>query len=261
MRSLFVAVVVLATIASAGLFSPPKKPEITMYDFLKGEWDMVMFRSPLTSGEIPEEQESVHFSFTGRNTTKDVLDGVYATDEGRKYFQVRFMSGFLGEYLVPVAGAVPAKAAKPAANVEDENNKVEEAEEEEKVELGDDQFESLFKFNFQNLTALHFIAQGKYGKDATYQATVSSAQKPSFVFTVRTDKEIITLLATKYMPAPQPTFFQKYGMIIMMSVMMFTQMRAKPPVPQQEREGEEGEGDGNNQGQPAAAPAAAPSTD
>jgi len=264
MRSTVLIVAILAVVANAGLFSRRAAPETTMYGFLKGDWNVLVYRSSVDKMTIPEEQDNMFFTFAERVNNSYVLDGSYVTDDGRRYFKVEFTGKFLGEFFVAKEEVYSKKEEK--AEIADDNNEVKEQEEEKKEEeaavmnIPDDMWNPLFKIDFQNLTKLQFISQGTLATGGVYQSTISVAQAPSFVFTVHKDKEVITYLAVKKIAARTPSFFEKYGMFIMLAFMMFMNggNKGMAPPPQQgqgQGEGEgEGEGEGNaTQGTPAGA--------
>jgi len=260
--------VVIALMACAALCAAG---ETTIYDFLKGEWDVYVYKTPFATGELPEDIESTRYTLDARNGTNSVLDGSFMTDDGKERFQVRVSGQFVGEYLVVKSDEAETpkeekkeekevlgedmglKATEPTLEEkkeEDEDN----AEEEEDADLD---LQSIFKFNFVNVTEGHFVAQGAYGENGVYQAIISNGAKPSFTMTIYKvvdgkTTEYTTVLAKKIVPRPQPSFMQKYGMLIMMGVMMMMNM-AKTPSMAAGAPGGEG-------GDAAAAPAAAPAS-
>jgi len=236
--------------------------ESTIYDFLKGEWDIMVYKTPFASGEMPEDIESTRYNFDARNGTTSILDGSVITEEGKERFQVRLSGPFVGEYLIAKSDeeGAPAEAKKEVEEPlgEDMGLKateptVVEKEEDEDEEEDDAELDllSICKFNFVNVSEGHFVAQGTWGENGVYQAVISTGAKPSFTMTVYKivdgkASEYTTVLAKKIVPRPQPTFMQKYGMLIMMAVMMMMNMAKTPSM----AGGAAGEG-----GDAAAAPA------
>jgi len=194
--------VLVVAVAAAG--------EASIYDFMLGEWDFTQYKTPIKTAEIPETLETVHYTFNKRNGSTTVLDGFYIQDDTRHLVQINFVDAFTGEYLVEVEGKTPKK----------EDEEVEGAEQVE--------FATLYKFSFVNVSAGHYVSQGVYGTHGAYQAIISTGSAPSFVFTIlEADEngaatEYITVLAKKILPPRQPTFFQKYGLVLMMGVMLLT---------------------------------------
>lgn len=72
-----VALVALA--AAAG-----KKKEASLYDFFKGTWDIYVYKTEMAVAEMPEDLESIPYTFVERNGTKSILDGHFMTDEGKE---------------------------------------------------------------------------------------------------------------------------------------------------------------------------------
>jgi len=212
----------------------------TIYEFLTGDWDVMVYKTPFANAEIPEDLVSTRYTFTARNGTKEeedkILDGVIVEEEGNKRFQVRLTGPYVGEYLLVKEAEEGAEEKKPAP-VEDLGEDMgtkateptveekEEEEEEEQKEEEELELLSLFKFNLVNVTEGIFISQGAFGEDGAYQAVISATAKPSFTMTVYRlvdgkTAEYTTVIAKKILPRPQPTFMQKYGMLIMMGSML-----------------------------------------
>jgi len=228
-----------------------KQQQHTIYDFLAGDWDIMVYKTPFANAEIPEDIVSTRYNFAVRNDTKDILNGMIVEEEGNKRFQVRLTGPFSGEYLLlkneDVAEeeekkeAPAATAAAPEDLGEDmgmkateptvEEKEEDEEEKEEEIELD---LESVFKFHFVNLTEGIFISQGKYGEDSVYQAVISATAKPSFTMTLYKvvdgkTTEYTTVIAKKVLSPPQPSFMQKYGMLIMMgSMLLMNFFKAQP---------------------------------
>jgi len=242
--------IVFAVMAIAALCAA----ESTIYDFLKGEWNIFVYKTPFATGEMPEDIESSHYVFAARNGTTSILDGSVATEEGQERFQVRLSSAFAGEYLIVKneegATATPAekKPAEDAATEElgedmglkaaegkveekkDDENEEDDDEEEEELDL-----QSIMKFNFINVTEGHFVSQGTWGENGVYQAVISNGAKPSFTMTIYKlvdgkATEYTTVLAKKVVARPEPSFMQKYGLLVMMVPMMLMQF-LKGPAP------------------------------
>jgi len=266
---------VIALLACAALCAAG---ESTIYDFLKGEWDIYVYKTPFATGEMPEDIESTRYNFDARNGTTSVLDGFRVTEEGKERFQVRLSGQFVGEYLEvksdEAAAAAPKegekaetkeilgedmglKATEPTLEEAKEEDADEDAEEEEDEDLD---LQSIFKFNFVNVTEGHFVSQGTWGENGVYQAVISTGAKPSFTMTVYKvvdgkTSEYTTVLAKKIVPRPQPTFMQKYGMLIMMGVMMMMNMAKTPSMA-----GGAAQGEGGDAAPAADAAAAAPAS-
>lgn len=105
----------------------------------------------------------------------------------------------------------------------------EDDEEDDELDL-----QSVFKFNFVNMTEGHYVSQGVFGENGAYQAVISTGAKPSFTMTIYKTvdgkaTEYTTVLAKKFIPRPQPTFMQKFGMPLMMGAMLLMNM-AKGPM-------------------------------
>jgi len=272
--SVVIGLMLCAVLCAAG--------ETTIYDFLKGEWDIYVYKTPFTTGEMPEDIESTRYTFEARNGTTSVLDGFLLTEEGKERFQVRLSGQFVGEYLV-VKSDEAAEAAAPAAEekkkeepaevlgedmglkaTEPTVQEKEEEDEEEEEEDADLDLQSVFKFNLVNVTEGHFVSQGPWGENGMYQAIISTGAKPSFTMTIYKivdgkTSEYTTVLAKKIVPRPQPSFMQKYGMLIMMGVMMMMNMAKTPSMAGGNAAGEGGDAAAAG-GDAAAAPAAAPSS-
>jgi len=254
--SVVFAVVALAAFCAA---------ESTIYDFLKGEWNIYVYKTPFSNAEMPDDIESKHYSFIARNGTNSVLDGSVVTEDGKETFQVRLSDAFVGEYLIAKedGNEVKTETKKPEEELgEDMGLKAAEAKVEEKEEDEEDEedvdLQSVFKFNFVNITEGHFVSQGTWGENGVYQAIISNGAKPSFTMTIYKvvdgkTTEYTTVLAKKILPRPEPTFMQKYGMLIMMGVMLLMNMAKTPSMA-----GAAAGGDGAAGGDAAAAPAAAP---
>ena len=162
-------------------------------------------------------------------------------DRSNPFHVYRRLSGpFVGEYLVEKAAAATETATeeeKPETVGEDMGLKATEAEVKEADEDDEDDeldLQSVFKFNFVNLTEGHYVSQGVFGENGAYQAVISTGAKPSFTMTIyKTEDgkatEYTTVLAKKFIPRPQPTFMQKFGMPIMMGAMLLMNM-AKGPM-------------------------------
>ena len=180
----------------------------------------------------------------------------------------RRVSGqFVGEYLVVKSDEAEAPKEEKAEQKEvlgedmglkateptlEEKKEEDEENEEEDADLD---LQSIFKFNFVNVTEGHFVSQGVYGENSVYQAIISNGAKPSFTMTLYKvvdgkATEYTTILAKKIVPRPQPSFMQKYGMLIMMGVMMMMNMAKTPSMAGGAPAGEGGDA-------AAAAPAAA----
>jgi len=234
-----VGLLVCAVLCAAG--------EPTIYDFLKGDWDIYVYKTPFATGEMPEDIESTRYTFTPRNGTTSILDGALLTEEGKENFQVRLSGSFVGEYLIVKSdeegAAAPEKkdeevlgedmglkATEPT--LKEKEGDEEDAEEEEDADLD---LQSVFKFNFVNVTEGHFVSQGAWGENGMYQAIISTGAKPSFTMTIYQlvdgkTAEYTTVLAKKIVSRPQPSFMQKYGMLIMMGVMMMMNMAKTPSM-------------------------------
>jgi len=249
--------------------------ETTIYDFLKGEWDIYVYKTPFATGEMPEDIESTRYTFDPRNGTTSVLDGSVVTEDGKDRFQVRLSGPFVGEYLIAKSDEEAApkegekaetkeilgedmglKATEPTLEETKEEDNEDAEEEEEDLDL-----QSIFKFNFVNVTEGHFVSQGTWGENGVYQAVISTGAKPSFTMTVYKvvdgkTSEYTTVLAKKIVPRPQPSFMQKYGMLIMMGVMMMMNMAKTPSMAGGAAAGGEGDGAAPAGAAPAAAPAA-----
>jgi len=250
--------------------------ESTIYDFLKGDWDIYVYKTPFATSEMPEDIESTRYVFNARNGTTQILDGVRMTEEGKERFQVRVSGAFVGEYLEmkneevaatpeqpkkeePLGEDMGLKATEPT--LEEKKEKDEKEEEEEEEEEDDIDLQSIFKFNFVNITEGHFVSQGLFGESSAYQAVISNGAKPSFTMTIYKivdgkASEYTTVLAKKVLPKPQPSFMQKYGMLIMMGVMMMMNMAKTPSMAGGAAAGGEGAAAGGDGA--AAAGAAAP---
>jgi len=236
--SVVIALLACAMLCAAG--------ESTIYDFLKGDWDIYVYKTPFANAEMPEEVESTRYTFEARNGTTSILDGFTLSEEGKERFQVRTSGPFIGEYLVmktdgeaaapetkkedaePLGEDMGLKATEPT--LEEKEDDDDDDEEEEDVDL-----QSMFKFNFVNLTEGHYVSQGTWGENGVYQAVISTGAKPSFTMTIYKvvdgkASEYTTVLAKKIVPRPQPTFMQKYGMLIMMGVMMMMNMAKTPSM-------------------------------
>ena len=61
------------------------------------EWDIYVYNTPFTTGEMPEDIESTRYTFEARNGTTSILDGSLLTEEGKDRFQVfvNFINIFL----------------------------------------------------------------------------------------------------------------------------------------------------------------------
>jgi len=256
--------IVVALVAVAALCAA----ESTIYDFLKGDWNIFVYKTPFAVAELPEDIESNHYTFTARNGTTSILDGVVATEDGNEQFQVRLSGPFVGEYLLVKsddAAAEKKKDEEAAPEVGEDmglkptENTVEEKEEDE--EDNDDaelDLQSLFKFNFVNLTEGHYVSQGAWGENGAYQAVISTGAKPSFTMTIYKivdgkASEYTTILAKKVLPRPEPSFMQKYGMLIMMGTMLLMNFAKSPSM----AGGAAPAGGDAGAAAPAAAPAAA----
>jgi len=242
--------IVFAVVAIAALCAA----ESTVYEFLKGDWDIFVYKTAMANGEMPEDIESTHYTFVPRNGTTDVLDGSVVTEEGKDRFQVRLSGPFVGEYFTvkgdeaanvekkPAAAEGAAteelgedmglKATEPTVKPTNENTEDEDEDEDEEEELD---LQSIFKFNFVNVTEGHFVSQGTWGENGVYQAIISNGAKPSFTMTIYKvvdgkTTEYTTVLAKKVLPRPQPSFMQKYGMLIMMGVMLLMNMAKGPSM-------------------------------
>lgn len=244
----FSVVAAVAVVAVFGAAVAAGAGETNVYDFLAGDWDYTMYKTPLRTGDIPEALDTLHVAFAKRNGSTTVLDGRYVVDDDVHRVQVNFVDQFTGEYLVEK----PAAAAKKD---DDDENELE----------GEVEFEVLFKFSFVNVTAGHFVSQGAFGAHGAYQAVISAGAAPSFAMTVYelndadAATEYGTVLAKKVLPPRQPSFFQKYGLALMMGVMMlmnFSRARNQQPQAQQPRRGAAAAA-APADGQQAAAPAAA----
>jgi hypothetical protein len=203
-------VVVLVISAAALLGLAAAAGEVSVYEFLAGEWEYLVYKTDVRTGELPEElPTTIHYTFDKRNGSTTVLDGSYLLDDTRVEFQVHFLSAFAGEHLVPKEEAAPPKP-------EGEDTEGETAEETE--------FVPLFKFNFLNVSAGHYVSQGTYGEHGVYQAIISTGAAPSFTMTIMSKEagsaEYTTVLAKKILPPKQQTFFQKYGLALMMGAIL-----------------------------------------
>jgi len=262
--------IVFAVMAIAALCAA----ESTIYDFLKGEWDIYVYKTPFANAEMPDDIESTHYSFVPRNGTTSVLDGSVVTEEGKDHFQVRLSGPFVGEYLTVKTEEEAAtkteetekkpateelgedmglKATEPTVKENEEND--DEDDEETDVDL-----QSVFKFNFVNVTEGHFVSQGTWGENGVYQAVISNGAKPSFTMTIYKvvdgkATEYTTVLAKKILPRPEPSFMQKYGMLIMMGTMLLMNMAKTPSMAGGAAPGEGAAAGGD--AAPAPAPAAA----
>jgi len=225
--------------------------ESTIYEFLKGDWDIYVYKTPFSTAEMPEDIESTRYTFNARNGTTSVLDGIVLTEEGKDRFQVRLSGPFVGEYLIAkpetegeaaetegkkkepeeaLGEDMGLKATEPTLKEKEEEEDDEDDDEEEELDL-----QSVCKFNFVNLTEGHYVSQGTWGESGAYQAVISTGAKPSFTMTLYKivdgkASEYTTVLAKKIVPRPQPTFMQKYGMLIMMAVMMMMNMAKTPSM-------------------------------
>jgi len=244
--------------------------ESTIYEFLKGNWSIFVYKTPFANAEMPDDVESTQYTFVPRDGTTDVLDCSVAAEDGDERFQVRLSGAFVGEYFAVkgdenVATEEKKKPAEEQELGEDMGLKATEATVEEKEEDEEDEEEeldlqSLFKFNFVNVTEGHFVSQGQWGEDGVYQAVISNGAKPSFTMTLYKvvdgkTTEFTTVLAKKILPRPEPSFMQKYGMLIMMGTMLLMNMAKTPSMAGGAAPGEGAAAGGD--AAPAPAPAAA----
>jgi len=221
--------------------------ETTIYDFLKGDWDIYVYKTPFANAEMPEDIESNRYTIEARNGTTSILDGFFMTEDGKDRFQIRTSGQFVGEYLIVKSEDGEAAPKKEKADEEkkevlgeDMGLKATEPTVQEKEGDDDEDEEDLdlqtkCKFNFINVTDGHFVSQGTWGEDGVYQAIISTGAKPSFTMTIYKivdgkTEEYTTVLAKKVLPPRQPSFMQKYGMLIMMGVMMMMNMAKTPSM-------------------------------
>jgi len=248
--------------------------ESTVYDFLKGEWDIFVYKTSFANAEMPDDIESIHYSFTPRNGTTEVLDCSVMTEEEKQHYQVRLSGPFVGEYFfvkedeeAPATATATEAEKKPEELGEDMGlkateptvKKTEEEEEEDEEEETELDLQSIFKFNFVNVTEGHFVSQGTWGENSVYQAIISNGAKPSFTMTIYKvvdgkTTEYTTVLAKKILPRPEPSFMQKYGMLIMMGTMLLMNMAKTPSM----AGGAAAGGEGDNAGAAPAGGDAAP---
>lgn len=73
--------------------------------------------------------------------------------------------------------------------------------------------ETLFEFDFVNRTAGQYVFQSVV-RGSTYQFVLTGGN--SIVFNVINGNDLTTYFGTKQIPPPQQTFFQKYGVILIM---------------------------------------------
>ena len=168
--------------------------EMTLFDFFDGSWVMVQYRTGVSSGELPETQDSMHYTFEKVNGSTTTLSGYYYKDDERFNLELSFLGPFTGEWFTVKASP---NAAEETTTEEHESSLV-----------------SLFKFNFVNLTSGHYVAQGSYGAKGTYQMIISPNTAPSFTMAVfeyddaDAVKEYTTIFAKKYIPPKEAGFFQ-----------------------------------------------------
>jgi len=238
---------------------------------LKGDWNIFVYKTPFANAEMPDDVESTQYSFVARNGTTDVLDCSVATEEGEERFQVRLSGAFVGEYFAVKGEENAAEEKKKPAEQEQELGEdmglkateatVEEKDEEDEEDEEELDLQSLFKFNFVNLTEGHFVSQGQWGENGVYQAVISNGAKPSFTMTLYKvvdgkATEFTTVLAKKILPRPEPSFMQKYGMLIMMGTMLLMNMAKTPSMAGGAAAGGEGGAAAGGDAAPAPAPAA-----
>lgn len=247
-------------------------------DFAVGKWNVDIYRTPYKTGELPEEHETVFATLSRFNNTQ-IVDGSCIMNNERRYFRLSFNSENAGNFLIENTNDVTEEFAeiktedndikiKTPEEVEEEDEEADKDEEAETVkkvadaltDLSSLEFNDLFTFEITNYTTAHYISQGKFGEIGTYQLVLLNGA-PFFTLNVYLDGKdyYISVIGKKNLPPPEPTFFQKYGMPLMMTLMMFTNSMGQKPQQQQQGEGEgEGEGNESGNGQAAAgAPAAA----
>lgn len=282
MAKLFAALLVLIAAVTLSHAADDKFKSVFM-DFAVGKWNVDIYKTPYKTGEMPEEHETVFATLSRFNNT-ELVDGSCIMNNERRYFRIAFTAENTGNFLIENVN----DAAEEFGEIKTETNEIKietpkeegteaedaaaeaedaDAEEEDVVkkvadaltDLSGLEFNDLFTFEITNVTSAHYIAQGKFGESATYQLILLNGA-PFFTMNVYFEGKdyYVSVIGKKNLPPPQPTFFQKYGMPLMMTIMMFTNSMGQKP--QQRREGE-GEGEGNEsgaaQGEAAAAPAAA----
>lgn len=291
MTKIFTALAILigAAVLTANAAANADKFKSVFMDFAVGKWNVDIYKTPYKTGEMAEEHETV-FATLSRFNESQIVDGSYIMNNERRYFRLSFNSENAGTFLTENVN----DAAEEFGEIQTETNEIrietpkeetaendEEAEaaaaEEEEEEEADDvvkkvadaltdlsslEFNDLFTFEIVNHTTAHYISQGKFGDIGTYQLVLLNGA-PFFTMNIYVEGKdyYISLIGKKNLPPPEPSFFQKYGMPLMMTLMMFTNsMGQKPQQQQQQGEGEgEGNGEGNQSGeaaQGAAAPAA-----
>eukprot|EP01105_Mastigella_eilhardi_P028345 TRINITY_DN9273_c0_g1_i1.p1 TRINITY_DN9273_c0_g1~~TRINITY_DN9273_c0_g1_i1.p1 ORF type:complete len:256 (+),score=70.28 TRINITY_DN9273_c0_g1_i1:71-769(+) len=165
----------------------------SFYDYFIGEWTIAVY-----SGTPLEVSDEVRYSIHARNGSTTVLDGFYEREEGRTLITIEFSNGQQGTWH-------------------------ESPDDEEAVPT------RLFEFSMTNLTNGYWVSLGAYGTDATYQLIVSG---PSMVMTVTKDAEVKVWSFKKFVDTTQRSFFQKYGMLLILGgFMIFNMMKSRTQAP------------------------------
>ena len=76
--------IALGLMALAALGAAKAKKEASLHDFFAGDWDIFVYKTPFATAEMPEDMESTHYTFTARNGTDSILDGIVLTEEGKE---------------------------------------------------------------------------------------------------------------------------------------------------------------------------------
>lgn len=251
-------------LGSLAILSSAKKPAIPRHmSLLMGDWDLTVYKSPLSPKTVFDDDFTaatlIHVSLKQRNDTK-ILDGFYLSEDfdQKEFIQVNFLDDLTGEVLL----------SKPSAKTltDEEEEEIAAAADNDEFEGGEAparpkairtaemaEFFSLLKFSLSNESAGHYITQGAFGDNGSYQAVFTDKVKAAFTATVFEEgKDYYVTVLAKKADVPEPSFFQKYSTFIMMGIFLVTNLFKKNPTPAAPQN--EAAAENNNNGE-AAAPA------
>ncbi|KAH3763343.1 hypothetical protein Pelo_4819 [Pelomyxa schiedti] len=194
-------------------------------DYFAGDWELSVTRYDET-GSL-EHLDTINVTFEKRNGSLTIIDGWFVGEESKGVVEIEFTSAMAGKW--SEGKGQKGDNDEAAGDVEDD----EEAHDGIKYSSRHKSAQPLtvaFEFAFSNTSNGYFFSSGPYAGTGEvqhfYQFLVASLNHPAFMFTI-SDKEgeMVKMISGKKLVGPvQKSFFQRYGIIIMMGSFILLQL-------------------------------------